>query len=132
MAKMAKFIFISELFSIFSSGYIKIHACTRARGGRPRRIKARAPSRIWLLDVSSLSFSVRNSSNISANVVATYTVCRRHKRVASWQLKVKEVGLSSMICDRVRGNQAFGHAIHIRVRACIVSMVYFGEFWFFT
>ena len=35
------------------------------------------------------------------------------------------------ICDRVRGNQAFGHAIHIRVRACIVGMVYFGEFWFF-
>ena len=36
------------------------------------------------------------------------------------------------ICDRVRGNQAFGHAIHIRVRACIVGMVYFGEFWFFA
>ena len=35
-------------------------------------------------------------------------------------------------CDRVRGNQAFGHAIHIRVQACIVGMVYFGEFWFFA
>ena len=36
------------------------------------------------------------------------------------------------ICDRVRGNQAFGHAIHIRVRARIVSMVYLSEFWFFS
>ena len=35
-------------------------------------------------------------------------------------------------CDRVRGNQAFGHAIDIRVRSCIVSMVYLSEFWFFA
>ena len=42
------------------------------------------------------------------------------------------VSASDTICDRVRGNQAFGHAIHIRVRACVVGMVYFGEFWFFA
>ena len=37
---------------------------------------------------------------------------------------------STVKCDSVHGNQAFGHAIDICIQACIVS--YFGEFLFFA
>ena len=47
-------------------------------------------------------------------------------------LEILIICLLHSICDRVRGNQAFGHAIDIRIRACIVSMVYLREFCFFA